>query len=162
MTGNDLAKMYELSYGAINRNLQDLTHQDSLVKPEHGGNCLNWVLGHLLSTRNVIHTLVGANPVLPGEHLAEYQRGSHPEGTDKFLDLATLRGLLDDSQRQLIPALTGLTDEALNSDVPEKFRRPPLSGSLGDALTRLHYHESYHNGQIGLLRRIAGKPGAIA
>ena len=120
------------------------------------------MLGHLLSTRNVIHTLVGATPVLPGEHLAEYQRGSHPEGTDKFLDLATLRGLLDDSQRQLIPALTGLTDEALNSDVPEKFRRPPLSGSLGDALTRLHYHESYHNGQIGLLRRIAGKPGAIA
>jgi len=41
------------------------------------------------------------------------------------------------------------------------MNRPPLTGSVGDALIRLHYHEGYHNGQIGLLRRIAGKDGAI-
>lgn len=161
MTGNDLAKMYEFSYGAINRNLQDLTHQDSLVQPNGGGNCLNWVLGHVIVSRNLVLMLAGATPVLTGEHVAGYQRGSHPEGTEKFLDLATLRGFLDDSQKQLIPALAALSDDALNRAVPEQYRRPPLTGSLGDALIRLHYHEGYHNGQIGLLRRLAGKEGAI-
>ena len=31
MTGNDLAKMYEISYGAINKNLQDVTEEQSLI-----------------------------------------------------------------------------------------------------------------------------------
>jgi hypothetical protein len=54
-----------------------------------------------------------------------------------------------------------MTDEELAANVPEEFNRPPLAGSIGDALSRLNFHESYHAGQIGLLRRIAGKEGAI-
>jgi len=161
MTGNDLAKMFEFRYGAIKRNLNGLSHDESLVAPENGGNCLNWVLGHVVVTRNFILMLAGQTPVLTGEHLGVYQRGSHPEGTVQLLDLATLRGFLEDSQRQLAPALAAMSDEALSDAVPEQFRRPPLTGSVGDALVRLHYHEGYHNGQIGPLRRIAGKEGAI-
>ena len=100
-------------------------------------------------------------PALTGEKLAIYRRGSHPEGTAGFVDLATLRGWLSDTQQQLIPALAALSEEELNQLVPEEQRRPPLTGSIGDALIRLHYHEGYHNGQIGLLRRLAGKEGAI-
>jgi len=162
MTGSDLARMYEFSYGALSRNLQDLTHADTVVMPDHGGNCLNWVLGHVVVARNAVLMLAGATPSLSGEHMQQYRRGSQPEGTANFLDLATLRGYLDDSQQQLIPALAGLSQAALNRPVPEPLKRPPLTGSVGDALIRLHYHEGYHNGQIGLLRRMAGKPGAIA
>jgi len=162
MTGNDLAKMYEFSYAAMNRNLQDLSNEDSLVLPEAGGNCLNWVLGHIVATRGATLMLAGTPPTLTGENLAIYRCGSHPEGTDDFADLATLRGWLSDTQQQLIPALTALSEEDLNRLVPEEQRRPPLTGSIGDALIRLHYHEGYHNGQIGLLRRLAGKEGAIA
>lgn len=162
MTGNDLAKMYEFSYAAMNRNLQDLSNEDSLVLPEAGGNCLNWVLGHVVSARGMILMLAGTPPTMTGERLAPYRRGSHPEGTDDFADLATLRGWLTDTQQQLIPALAALSEEDLDRPVPEEQRRPPLTGSIGDALIRLHYHEGYHNGQIGLLRRLAGKPGAIA
>ena len=161
MTGRDLAKMYEFSYGAVSRNLEGLSHAESLVVPPSGGNCLNWVLGHLISARNTALSLAGGSPVLSGEAAAAYQRGSSPDGTTRFLDLATLRGLLDDSQRQIVPALAVLSENALDNPVPEQHRRPPLTGSIGDALIRLHYHEGYHNGQIGLLRRIAGKEGAI-
>ena len=161
MTGNDLVKMFELSYGAINRNLQDLSHEDSLVLPENGGNCLNWVLGHTVLTRGAILMLAGTPPVLTGERLVAYRRGGHPEGTEGFVDLATLRGWLDDTQQQLIPALAALSEEDVECPVPEEQRRPPLTGSIADALIRLHFHECYHCGQIGLLRRLAGKEGAI-
>jgi len=161
MTGSDLAKMYEFSYGAIKRNLDDLTHAESVVTPPSGGNCLNWVLGHVVVARNTVLRLAGGTPMLTGENMAVYQRGSSPCGSDGFLDLATLRGYLDDSQQQLLAALAALSDHALASPVPEAMNRPPLTGSVGDALIRLHYHEGYHNGQIGLLRRIAGKDGAI-
>jgi len=34
-------------------------------------------------------------------------------------------------------------------------------GSLAAKLAGLQFHEAYHAGQLGLLRRIAGKKGAI-
>lgn len=162
MTGDDLAKTYEFSYGAIKRNLDGLSNEESLFIPQPSGNCANWVLGHIVNTRNLILLLAGGTPVLAGEEGAPYRRGSEAiHAGDKVLDLATLRGLLDDSQQQLIPALAAMSDETLAQPVPEQYRRPPLTGSIVDALTRMHYHEGYHNGQIGLLRRLAGKEGAI-
>jgi len=161
MTGSDLTRMYEMSYLAIKRNLEDVSHTDSIVAPPNGGNCLNWVLGHVVTTRNVMLQLTGGSPVMTGDAVDVYKRGSQPCGSEGFLDLATLRGLLDDSQQQLLPNLAALSDNALASPVPEPYNRPPLSGSLGDVLGRLYYHEAYHNGQIGLLRRVAGKEGAI-
>ena len=161
MNATDLVKMYEFSYGAINRNLDGLSHEDSLVVPEPGGNCLNWVLGHILVARGLLLTLTGGTPVLDEAHAAQYRRGSCPDEPGMLLDLATLRGLLSDSQQQLIPALAVISDEALARPMPEPYNRPPLTGSICDAFTRLQYHEAYHNGQMGLLRRIAGKEGAI-
>jgi hypothetical protein len=161
MTGSDLSRMYEFSYLAIKRNLQDLSHADSVIAPENGGNCLNWVLGHVVLARNTALTLAGGNPASSTDQMGVYRRGSSPCGSEGFLDLATLRGFLDDSQQVLLPALAAMSDTKLVSTVPEPYNRPPLTGSVGDALTRLHYHEAYHNGQMGLLRRIAGKEGAI-
>ena len=161
MTGSDLAKMFEFSYAAIQRNLQDLTHAESIFTPQNGGNCLNWVLGHVVVARNGALNLIGSTPVQLGEKMALYQRGSAPSGGEQYLDLATLRGFLDDSHQRLIPELAGISDSVLARSVPEPYNRPPLTGSIGDALIRLHYHEGYHNGQIGLLRRMAGKEGAI-
>ena len=54
MTGNELANMYEFSYGAIKRNLDDVTNDESLLQPPGAGNCLNWVLGHIVAARNTV------------------------------------------------------------------------------------------------------------
>ncbi len=162
MTGNEIANMYEFSYGAIKRNLDDVTNDESLVQPPGAGNCLNWVLGHIVAARNTALKLAGAAPVVDEGVVAQYRRGSEPLKPDeKVSDLATLRGLLSDTQHRLVPALAAISDDALTQSVPEQLRRPPLTGSVADALIRLHYHEGYHNGQIGLLRRLAGKEGAI-
>ncbi len=67
MTGNDLASMYEFSYFAINRNLNDLTHEDSVFIPEPSGNCINWVLGHVISARGMMLLLTGAGAPLFSE-----------------------------------------------------------------------------------------------
>ena len=162
MTGTELANMYEFSYGAIKRNLEDLTNAESLVHPPGAGNCLNWVLGHVVAARNTVLKLAGSAPLVGEEITSHYSRGSKPlQPGDKVPDLATLRGLLSDTQQQLIPALVALSEHHLTQPVPEPMRRSPLTGSIADALIRLHYHEGYHNGQIGLLRRLVGKEGAI-
>ncbi|MCP3997209.1 MAG: DinB family protein, partial [bacterium] len=53
-----------------------------------------------------------------------------------------------------------LTDEDLDAASPIKY----LKGEdeiIGTMLTTFLFHESYHVGQTGLLRRIAGNEGAI-
>jgi hypothetical protein len=54
-------------------------------------------------------------------------------------------------------AFAALDDAALSGPFPA-----PLVGggrTLEDGLHFLHFHETYHLGQIGLLRRILGHPG---
>ena len=50
---------------ALDRNVAGLTHDDSLVQPgpegRDGGNCLNWVVGHLAATRASILTGLGVD-----------------------------------------------------------------------------------------------------
>ena len=163
MTGNDLASTYEFSYMVLSRNLAELSHEDSVFIPEPGGNCINWVLGHIISARGMMLLLTGAGtPVLSEAEAAVFARGSAALKTgDQGVDLDRLRSALQESQKKLVPALQGLSDATLAADVPEKLKRPPLSGSVGDALARLCYHEGYHNGQIGILRRLVGKEAAI-
>ena len=50
MTASLLAKLYEINYGALFRNLAGITHEESFVRPAPAGNCLNWVLGHIVAT----------------------------------------------------------------------------------------------------------------
>jgi hypothetical protein len=99
--------------------------------------------------------------VLTDDEAARYRRGSAAlrEGAGA-VDVARLKSAFEETQQRLIPALEALGAVALATDVPERFRRPPLLGTVGQALVRLSYHEGYHNGQIGLLRRVAGKESA--
>ena len=155
MTGSALVRLYEFSYSLLNRNLDGVTNEESLIIPHPAGNCINWVLGHVVTARNTVLTLAGGNAIVNDEAAPHYRRGSAPlRPGDSVPDIATLQGWLAGSQQQLIPALVALPEEKLRRPVPEPLRRPPLTGTVGDALARLAAHESYHNGQIGLLRRL--------
>ena len=100
--------------------------------------------------------------MLTDDEPARYRRGSAAlrEG-GSAVDGARLKNAIEETQQRFIPALEALGAEALAADVPERFGRPPLLGAVGQALVRLSYHKGYHNGQIGLLRRMAGKESAI-
>jgi len=161
MTARDLTKLYEFTYLSMSRNLEGLTHEESLISGQPAGNSINWVLGHVVSTRSFILKLAGVDHT-SDEKLGRYVRGSEPlGGGETALDLAELRGMLDNSQQQLLPALREISQATLDSPVPESMRFPAAVATIGDALARLAAHESYHNGQLGLLRRMVGKAGAI-
>ena len=37
---------------ATKKNLEGMTHEESLLRPEKGGASINWILGHIVATRN--------------------------------------------------------------------------------------------------------------
>ncbi len=150
MNGESLEVLFGANFHAIQVNLNGLTHEDSLVQPQPAGNCLNWVLGHIVGYRNEILQMLGKEPIWTDEERAPYKRGSKPLTDPR--SAMQLKKIMQDfgrSQELLIGALRGLTAEDLKQ------------GELGEKVSWLQFHEAYHAGQIGLLRRLTGKEGMI-
>ena len=143
-------------------NLAGITHEESLIQPEPGGNCLNWVLGHLLSIYNQALPLLGQQPVLDEPTIQRYKRGSdpvtNPAEASQFEDLLTA---WDETVRRIDAGLAGLTPEALDRPAPQGSGPSEPGDKVRDTLSTLMFHQGYHAGQTGVLRRRVGKAGAI-
>ena len=160
MDGRMLAKMFRVSHGALLMNLEGIDHERSLVQPSPAGNCINWVLAHIIASRDQLFGLLGLEPAL-GEAGKRYRRSSEPvRGAEEALPFADLIGALERSQERLVSALSEIPDERL-ADPFDGARYPGRPTHVGDLLLFVHFHETYHVGQVGLLRRLAGMEGAI-
>jgi hypothetical protein len=155
-----LLMQYRFAHYVLKTNTEGMDHADSLVQPQPAGNCANWVLGHILVSRNMILRLLGAEPLLGDDESQPYRRGSAPlgDGAADAVSFEKLLGMLDASQETIMERLPTLDDEALAREVTGPFGKPE---QLGNVIGALHFHEAYHAGQIGVIRRLLGREGAI-
>ena len=56
---DELIRDYAGNTWLIKCHTEGLTHDDSLLQPPFRTNCLNWVLGHIISRRNSAMELLG-------------------------------------------------------------------------------------------------------
>jgi hypothetical protein len=143
-------------------NTEGITHEESLVQPQPAGNCLNWVAGHLLCIYNNVLPLVGEKPVMDESILARYDRGSAAlKNPGEALQLSDILAACDEATRRLEAGLSRLSPEQLDAPAPFSPSKNP-NETVRSLLGVVTFHQAYHSGQLGLLRRIIGKPGAIA
>jgi len=148
----------EISRRSVKRNLEGITHDESLRRPE-GVNSINWIVGHMLGGRVGVLANLGDQPPVAREKLAEYGRGSSGELTSP-MRFEELLELFDRTQEPLVAALQRVSDEKLNAKSP--MRSPAGDdATFAQALAAMTLHECYHTGQLGLSRRLIGKKGAI-
>lgn len=156
-----LVRMFALTHATAHANLEGITDEDSLRTPPGGGNCIQWVIAHLTATRDQMARLIGAEPVLSPERVKRFVRSAAP-----LVDRAEARPLVDwiadfdRSQERVGAALAALPPERLAAAF-DGSRLPGRPATLAEALAFFHFHESYHVGQLGLMRRLVGKEGAI-
>jgi hypothetical protein len=153
-----LALQFSIGGFVLERNLADVTHEESLRAPRPGGNPMNWIVGHIARARNQALGLLGSTPLFDDGDFAQYGAGSF----DPHQALS-----LDELKRRfnaLGPALMG----ALKTTEVEQFAAAapfsPTSNpneTVGTLLASIAFHEAYHLGQTGLSRRLLGKPGAL-
>jgi len=150
-----------LTHSAVLVNVDGLTHEDSLLHPDPGGNCLNWVLGHLLWVDQRMLRRLGQPQVMPETALARYARGSAPiEDPAEAIEMTKLAAAWSNSLPRIEAGLAALTPEALNTLAGDGPTNNP-SETVRSLLHTLIFHQAYHAGQTGVLRRMAGKAGAI-
>jgi hypothetical protein len=148
-----LANGYEGNTWVVNKEVDGLTHADSLIQPPYHGNCLNWVVGHIVQARCRVLDLLGESSIWDDAQRERYVRGSDPvtgEGA-YVLPFETLLADLDRAGTLIAEAIHRLEDADLEV-IPEGSEQP-----LGQRLLGQYWHETYHVGQTDLLRQITGK-----
>lgn len=149
-----LNHMLSFNTRVIGVNLEAITHDQALAQPPGGGNCVNWMLGHLVVHRNHMLRALGAEPVWNAEQDARYDRGSDPvTGDDGAATLDALRDGMERGRAALADAFAAAT--------PGQLAAAAGTVTLGQRLALMLGHELYHAGQISVVRRYLGHGGAI-
>ena len=161
MPGPDITTLinsFELTFGIIKLQTDGISHEDSLHQPPFRGNCLNWVLGHIIEGRNTVLSILGEKKIWDQHMVDRYKRGSEPVTNDEgAMCLDTLLSDLSKTQVTIIDTLVNLEPEKLEENYPFGKRE----STIGEVIAFLHWHETYHTGQLELLRQLSGKNDSI-
>lgn len=165
MTGNPTELLLiQLNFNAFafRRNTAGISQEESLVQPGSGGNCLNWIAGHLTGSRDGFLRALGADP-FPAGRYARYMRGGGPitGPGDGVLPLAEIVADYASVQQRIFEGIAGLETASLGKPAPFSPINNP-DETIGSLIAGLVFHETYHIGQTGVLRRVTGHDGAIA
>lgn len=151
---NVLANVFKRNQWVINEQTKGLSHADSLIQPAERGNCLNYILGHLVVHRDLILDLLGKEPILTTEQEARYGYGSDPVVQDgpEVIPLEELLQMLGRAEQSLVGALEALS----SADLEREIQSGERTTTLGERIEFYSWHDTYHVGQTEYLRQLAG------
>ena len=149
-----LIDLLQFNHGIIHQQLNDITHVESLLQLPFQGNCMNWVLAHILTVHQEWLEMLCLPGILTEAEQKAYGYGSEPVTcAEQAIDLDTLVKRLDESLVTVVSRLENITQAELDREVEIWRGKQPLS----QALSFFQWHETYHTGQLEQLRQLAGK-----
>ncbi len=151
-----LQPLYQISsfnFDIVLKTFEVLTEELSLKKISEKINCGNWILGHLVSGR---HYLVGLTGIRPNtDPLSEiYDRGAKLTSQTEYTKLNDIEEAWIQISNNLNNTFLQITDKMLAAKSPIHF--PVKDNTILGGLAFLISHESYHIGQLGLIRKELG------
>ena len=151
---------FEVTKLILGINLDGITHEESLVSPARGGNCLNWVVGHLVGAYNNLLEGIGGKSVWDAERQALYERGSEPITAERAAPVEELVADFATAHDRVVERVAALTSEELAAPAPYSPGGNP-DETVGSLIALLAFHQSYHTGQTGILRRMLGHESSL-
>lgn len=152
MTGEKaqtIVQMYEFHTMLIHRFVDGVDHQESVLQLPFEHNCMNWILGHIVTNRSHALEAVGATHDWQEAVRARYHQDTPPVTTaSDAIEFSTLVKYLDQSVRLMQAALEGVPDAQLG-EIHSNYRGEK---SRYEHLTSFHWHEGFHLGQLDILR----------
>lgn len=130
--------------------LADLTHAQSLVQPPIEGNCINWILGHIVAYRNYALKMCQLAPAVSDAVEQRYAKDSAPvlaNGSDAVQFEVLRQAYFDGHDRLMAYVATMSAEQAAEIVSTAGFTLP-----RAEILTTFLRHETYHIGQLEWLR----------
>jgi len=142
--------------------LQDLSDEEWYVMPDGCPSHIAWQVGHLAMAEYALCLLRvrGKLPedatIIENDFLRAFKKGSVPSSNAAtHYSPQQLRDVLQRVHAHALQAIQGYDEAMLNEPLPEPyFVFPNKLGSLLFCAA----HEMLHAGQIGMIRRLLGKP----
>ena len=149
-----LAEILRLNTVLFRNCLDELTDEQAARRPSGAPNSAAFVAAHLTNSR---FYLLGALGVAEKDPLAPYLDGRKSlDQLERLPALSEIQAAWTQAAHLLRDRLATLTPAEL--DGPSTVRFPLANGTLLGTLTFLVQHDSYHIGQLSLLRKYCGLP----
>jgi len=152
-----IAHLYGVNDVMIDRCVGDFLPDDYLVRNPSGHDA-RWITGHVTVYRKRLVTMMGLTA--RSDHWDEvFQKGTVPDAVPAALDGGLIVRAFHDAHQTMMPRWGSLTESDLNKPLGRNL--PDGGDTIGAGLRFLLWHETYHLGQLGMLRRLAGKLGIV-
>jgi uncharacterized damage-inducible protein DinB len=147
-----IALIFKLNNGLIARSLDGLSDEDVWRQPSGSGNPIAWLLGHLTETRGHLLAEIGTrfDPGWGGI----FARGSALGAVSDYPTRTAIEAAWKATHAQMREAFATIADERLAAP-PSRHAFPGVN-TVADELAGFAFHESYHVGQIGYIRKQLG------
>ena len=144
--------LHQVSNGILATGISDLTEQDARARSRGGdGPSIAWTIGHLCHYKVKVLELLGQ----PRENAfaAQFEHTPASDGSD-YPSLADLAASFSTLDRDLCTALASSVDRL---GAPMPGAGPHDEKRILDTVLFLTWHEAYHIGAIGAIRRELGR-----
>lgn len=147
-------KEFKRNMHIVDMQAKGLAHEDSLLQPEVRGNCMNWVLGHMLDSRDRVLKMLGEERLITLDQKQIYTNGSDPitEDGEHVIKLEGLVEMFHVGQERIEEGLKQLDVKQLDEMVGKEGNEV----RYGDQMQFWYFHDTYHVGQLEYLRQLAG------
>ena len=153
-----VADIYAFNTMALRPALSDLSNEEAGRRCRNGqGNSITFLVGHLLASRLGLLKRLNATTENPFSDL--FGGNAAAQDAAAYPSISVLASSWDDVASRLQAALESLTEAQL-LEAAEGF--PVSDRTARGAAMFMAWHESYHLGQIGMLRTEMGKPSVQA
>jgi uncharacterized damage-inducible protein DinB len=134
--------------------LDDLTEEQGRIRPSEATNHATFVAAHLVESRYYTLKILGAGIPCPLERYLGVRRGI--DEITEWPSHGEIRAAWAEVSAALETRMANIPAEAL--DAPTGTRMPVEDTSMLGVFSFLVQHDSYHLGQLSLLRKHAGLP----
>ena len=154
MATSSFKTQFDLQTRLFNNVTEGFSDSEANARNNEHVNHIKWISGHLLNTRlNSMSKAVGLQP--DDTYGAQFGRGASLDPHSTYPPLEEIRSKWNATSAVIGDKLNNLPEEVLAIKVEGKF--PVADDTVRGLLAFLLSHESYHIGQMGILRKQMGK-----
>ena len=147
-----IAYIFQANDGLIRQTLSDLPADALWTQPGGQGNSIMWIVGHITQTRAGLLSLLGDRASTGWGEL--FRRGAQRQDPSAYPDPQAIKTVGVDLGKRLRAKLETITEDELAA--PVTAVKLPNVNTVVEALAFFAFHEAYHVGQLGYVKKALG------
>lgn len=147
-----IAYIFQTNDALIRQTLSDLPADALWKQPGGDGNSIMWIVGHITQTRAGMLSLLGDRASTGWGEL--FRRGAQRQDPSAYPEPQAIKAMGIDLTKRLQAKLVTITEDELAA--PVTAVKLPNVNTVVDALAFFAFHEAYHVGQLGYVKKALG------